>query len=392
MKCVSTTAGRRVTSGLTLVEILATVFIMGLGLIMVAAAFPVGLDQVRQSVEDTQSAMAARSAMEIIRSQNIFQNMHNLHPNDTGFSQIAAAFDVGALTGDALRKAKAERMRENLGIMIESPTSDEWTMGPCQPLHFNHSDCAFRVWNPYRAAYGGRAPTNKPSWETLGEDETMTCNLMKDDEYLDRDEDNKDVKKTYGQAMWPPVAGDLIWRAYLTRLNFGKDELPLFRVTIVVCRYAAVGSEMYVPYRELRHPEGGDWSPTDIKPPKTAAAAASDIGNNYWKIKATDGSVGTGGELKWIKDKKCKAPASARTIKIQGYGNKVCTASTTQVTTLAEGDFMLNTMTGFCHRIAEINKDNQNFTLADDVTQSPTGRMCPVFSNVVGVFYGMLSG
>ncbi len=69
------TAGRQRASGLTLVEVLSTVFIMGLGLIMVAAAFPVGIDQVRRSVEDTQSAMAARSAVELLHGENVFQNM-----------------------------------------------------------------------------------------------------------------------------------------------------------------------------------------------------------------------------------------------------------------------------------------------------------------------------
>lgn len=68
-------ADRQRASGLTLVEVLSTVFIMGLGLIMVAAAFPVGIDQVRRSIEDTQSSMAARNAVELLHGENVFQNM-----------------------------------------------------------------------------------------------------------------------------------------------------------------------------------------------------------------------------------------------------------------------------------------------------------------------------
>lgn len=339
MAVTSTSAGRKVGAGLTLVEILATVFIMGLGLIMVAAAFPVGLDQMRQSVEDTQSAMAARSAMEIMRSQNLFQNMYNLGQTSTQWKSILSSFST---------MSKEARRRENLGLFT--------TTNPTQPIHLNHSDFAFRVWNPLRAAYGGGGPDGYASDEVLAEDDT------RNNPYTSKtDEDGQG--KTYGSMMWPPVSGDLVWRAFLTRLNFGANELPLFRVTIVVCRYTDAGPELYTPKDSTARVLGSTWADE-----VTAHTASSPT--KAWPASRRVSNVG------------CSA------------GQVRCSGSTADIKVMAEGNYILNPRTGFCYRVAKIHPaaDPTWFELADEPGQIPSGTTCPVFSNVVGVYYGLLSG
>lgn len=55
--------------GFTLVELLLAIFILGIGIISVAALFPAGIAQQRQSADDTIGAQVAENAMAIIRSK-----------------------------------------------------------------------------------------------------------------------------------------------------------------------------------------------------------------------------------------------------------------------------------------------------------------------------------
>ncbi len=342
MAVTSTSAGRKVGAGLTLVEILATVFIMGLGLIMVAAAFPVGLDQMRQSVEDTQSAMAARSAMEIMRSQNLFQNMYNL-----------SSTEWKAKLGSIATMSKEARRRENLGVFTST--------NPTQPIHLNHSDFAFRVWNPLRAAYGGGGPDGYASDEVLAEDDTRNNPCASK-----TDEDGQG--KTLGSMMWPPVSGDLVWRAFLTRLNFGANELPLFRVTIVVCRYTDAGPELYTPADNTARVQGSTWADEVAAPTRWTPTSATYPCSKAWPASRRVSNVG------------CSA------------GQVRCSGQSAEIKVMAEGNYILNPKTGFCYRVAKIADDMTWFELADKPGAIPSGTTCPVFSNVVGVYYGLLSG
>jgi len=65
----------RTASGMTLMEVLAAVFILGLGLVMVAGAFPVAALQTRMSIDQTESATLARSAVELCRWEKIVRGL-----------------------------------------------------------------------------------------------------------------------------------------------------------------------------------------------------------------------------------------------------------------------------------------------------------------------------
>jgi Tfp pilus assembly protein PilV len=96
--------GRR--SGLTLIEVLATVFILGMGLIMVAAAFPVSIDQMRRTKEDTQAAELARSAFNVIRAQGFARSATPAAAgagfSGTGFTMAGMMTAAGGGNGIAL--------------------------------------------------------------------------------------------------------------------------------------------------------------------------------------------------------------------------------------------------------------------------------------------------
>ena len=62
-------------AGMTLLEVLAAVFVLGMGLIMVAGAFPVGVDQTKQAVEQTDGGVLGHMALEICRSQKLVRKL-----------------------------------------------------------------------------------------------------------------------------------------------------------------------------------------------------------------------------------------------------------------------------------------------------------------------------
>jgi len=263
------TTGRQGVSGLTLVEVLSTVFIMGLGLIMVAAAFPVGIDQVRRSVEDAQSAMAARSALELLHGENIFQNMTEEDWNDLA---------VGS-------KVKV------------------WPHGE------NAKSNYFRVHNPWRRLY--HASSDSDMWpEVSGHPEKSG-----------------------------PKPGDLVWRAFLMRLT-ETDEMPLFRVTIVVVKYSRQSPELYMP----EDPE----------------------------------------------------LVSSRTLLIDYHNisNNLISASSAAIGGMVEGDYLMDPDSGFCYRISGFDKNflTRMYLATKAEKQIEDNTECYVFSNVVGIYYTMISG
>ena len=153
----------RVRAGMTLIEILAAIFILGMGLIMVAASFPVALSQTQGMKDETQSAMAARSAMAVVRS--------------LGYARGLAATQI-------------------INMQSATPFGNNSTTVPE----------TWRVWNPQRAQSAG-----------------------------------------YNEAaLWPPQAGDFVWRAFLTRVT-EPTRAPVFRVTIVMVKFSVQTPELYDP-------------------------------------------------------------------------------------------------------------------------------------------------
>ncbi len=63
----SEAASRR--RGFSLIEVLLSVFILGIGVISIAALFPAGIAQQRQSVDDITGPIVAQNALAILRTK-----------------------------------------------------------------------------------------------------------------------------------------------------------------------------------------------------------------------------------------------------------------------------------------------------------------------------------
>ena len=73
---------RRRRRGITLMEVLISILVMGIGLVAVASLFPVGLVAIRQAIRDQRSVMLARSAkaqLEVRRDLDLSSNTELLH-------------------------------------------------------------------------------------------------------------------------------------------------------------------------------------------------------------------------------------------------------------------------------------------------------------------------
>lgn len=74
----STSAASRRGAGFSLMEVLLAVMILGIGLIMVAAVFPVGATWTRQNAEETVAGIVARNAVSIIQSRYTQAGLSNV--------------------------------------------------------------------------------------------------------------------------------------------------------------------------------------------------------------------------------------------------------------------------------------------------------------------------
>jgi len=75
--------GRKRRAGFTLTEILMAVGILGVGMTMVAAVFPVGIDQNRRSRDTTAAAMCARNLAAMMRARR-FDVVNGIRNADQG--------------------------------------------------------------------------------------------------------------------------------------------------------------------------------------------------------------------------------------------------------------------------------------------------------------------
>jgi prepilin-type N-terminal cleavage/methylation domain-containing protein len=79
--------------GFSLIEVLLAIFILGIGAISIAAIFPAGIVQQRQTVDDMMGPIVANNALELLRSK--------LKPDDFGtFEQHGMAPPIVTIPGD----------------------------------------------------------------------------------------------------------------------------------------------------------------------------------------------------------------------------------------------------------------------------------------------------
>ncbi|MHC5023841.1 MAG: type IV pilus modification PilV family protein [Planctomycetota bacterium] len=79
--------GTKARKGFSLIEVLLAVFILGIGIISIAALFPAGIAQQQQSYDDIMGPLVAQNAMSILRSK--------LQPEDFGSFQDPIFNDNG---------------------------------------------------------------------------------------------------------------------------------------------------------------------------------------------------------------------------------------------------------------------------------------------------------
>ena len=73
--------------GFSLVELLIAVMILGIGMILIAGAFPVGLAYHRRSVEDTTAGLCARSAISRLTLLRTHDGHEEFYNSDTGYEE-----------------------------------------------------------------------------------------------------------------------------------------------------------------------------------------------------------------------------------------------------------------------------------------------------------------
>lgn len=197
-------AKTRSASGMTLMEVLAAVLILGLGLIMVYGAFPVAAIQSRQTMEVTEASVLGRSALDLSRQERL---VRDLVPEPTDDPEL-----------DTVEELKFKTIKGSSVNEVEY--SKAWSSREVIPVNTVQEE--LRVWNANRWAYmedGIRADTqqNASKRQTLVADDTM----------------------------WPPQNTDYIWQPFVTRLNSDPKEPPLFRLTVVVSRLEPQSPDFY---------------------------------------------------------------------------------------------------------------------------------------------------
>jgi len=76
--------------GITLTEILISIFIMGIGMVSVATLFPIGLMRMRDATRFSRSTLLAESAFDEIAARNLLDARSFVHPNVPWYPELQA--------------------------------------------------------------------------------------------------------------------------------------------------------------------------------------------------------------------------------------------------------------------------------------------------------------
>jgi hypothetical protein len=235
---------------MTLMEVLAAVFILGMGLIMVAGAFPVGMLQTRLTKEQTDTSVLARSAVSLVEEERYLRHL-----------------------------SLSDSKKSN--TLVRGRNNEEW-----------------RIWNPTRLAY---------------------------------------LENWHDSKMWPAGGGDYVWLPFLTRLS-AEDEVPLYRLTIVVIRYTNAAPEF-----TTVHPQTGYIEPRKFK--------LTPLGRNTRLRSVSSGNLDD---------------------------------------ELRPGDYLMDTRTGYCSRIGTVEAKQLTLSAEPAIPLSGTADYYGI-SGVVGIYYTLLS-
>jgi len=141
------------------------------------------------------------------------------------------------------------------------------------------------------------------------------------------------LENTLDSKMWPPGGGDYVWQPFLTRVS-ATNEAPLFRLTVVVVRFSPAAPDFYDP-------------------------ATQD--NTIRKVslrRSSDARTLTGSNL-----------------------DKV----------MAPGDYIMDPRTGFCHRVATVEKSKVTLGSTPDRALETSSLPYFIVSKPVGIFHTLIS-
>jgi hypothetical protein len=164
-------------AGLTLIEILAAVFVLSMGLILVGAAFPVGVQQSEMMREEMETSMFANEVVNMIKANDPMRKVANI-------------FDLASPANHLFMKRYPRNVARPLaveGIATATPVgSPRW----------------YLVRNSARSAY----EIGSEDW--IGEEASQMANLR---------------------------GGDWYCHPYVTRLT-ADAEVPMYRLTLIMRR------------------------------------------------------------------------------------------------------------------------------------------------------------
>jgi prepilin-type N-terminal cleavage/methylation domain-containing protein len=112
----------RSARGFSLVELLLAIFILGIGVISVAAVFPAGIALQRQTNDDTLGPLVAQHAMGVLRSrlkQEDFGSFSQFNPSDPPYR-------VGASGGDPILTVEGDWPWMRPGFVFDNPATTEF--------------------------------------------------------------------------------------------------------------------------------------------------------------------------------------------------------------------------------------------------------------------------